>query len=122
MPHVARLAPPGWTKQQQQADQDVQPYDAYDAEATYSVSDQESSLDVGEADRPGVRGRPAGLSSVFLFDAVEFAKRTPWQMAHRRHLHGFGRDHRAGGGTQDSASPGEDRTAPRRGSTPLRLN
>jgi hypothetical protein len=34
-----RLAPAGWKKQQQQADQDVQPYDA---EATYCVSDKES--------------------------------------------------------------------------------
>jgi hypothetical protein len=38
-PHVIRLAPAGWKKQQQQADQDVQPYDA---EATCSVSDKES--------------------------------------------------------------------------------
>jgi hypothetical protein len=39
MPHVARLAPAGWKKQQQQADQDVYPYDV---EAVPSVSDKES--------------------------------------------------------------------------------
>jgi hypothetical protein len=38
-PHVMRLAPAGWKKQQQQADQDVHPNEA---EAAYSVSDQES--------------------------------------------------------------------------------
>jgi hypothetical protein len=38
-PYVVRLAPAGWKKQQQQADQDVQPYDA---EAIYAVSDKES--------------------------------------------------------------------------------
>jgi len=38
-PHVMRLAPAGWKKQQQQADQDVQPYDA---EAICAVSDKES--------------------------------------------------------------------------------
>jgi hypothetical protein len=37
-PHVTRLAPPGWKGQQQQADQDVQPYDV---EAVYSVSVKE---------------------------------------------------------------------------------
>ena len=38
-PHVVRLAPAGWKKQQQQADQDLQPYDV---EETDSVSDKES--------------------------------------------------------------------------------
>jgi len=38
-PHVRRVAPPGWRKQQHQADQDGQPCEA---EASYSVSDQES--------------------------------------------------------------------------------
>ena len=38
-PYVMRLAPAGWKKQQRQADQDVQPYDA---EAIYAVSDKES--------------------------------------------------------------------------------
>ena len=38
-PHVLRLAPPGWKKEQLQASQDVQ---SYDAEAAYSVSDKES--------------------------------------------------------------------------------
>ena len=37
-PHVVRLAPPGW-KKQQQADQEVQPYDVEEAD---SVSDRES--------------------------------------------------------------------------------
>lgn len=38
-PHVMLLASPGWKRQQQQADQDVQPYEA---EAACSVSDKES--------------------------------------------------------------------------------
>jgi len=38
-PHVVRLAPAGWKKQQQQADQDLQPYDVEEAD---SVSDKES--------------------------------------------------------------------------------
>ncbi len=38
-PHVMRLAPAGWKKQQQQADQDVQPYDVEEAD---SVSDKQS--------------------------------------------------------------------------------
>jgi hypothetical protein len=38
-PHVVRLAPAGWKKQQQQADRDPQPYDVEEAD---SVSDKES--------------------------------------------------------------------------------
>ncbi len=38
-PHVVRLAPAGWKKQQQQVDQDLQPYDADEAD---SVSDKQS--------------------------------------------------------------------------------
>jgi hypothetical protein len=38
-PHVVRLAPAGWKKQQQQQDQDVQ---TYEAEAVHCDSDQES--------------------------------------------------------------------------------
>jgi hypothetical protein len=38
-PHVRRVAPPGWRKQQHQANQDGQPCEA---EVAYSVSDQES--------------------------------------------------------------------------------
>jgi hypothetical protein len=38
-PHVLRLAPAGWKKQQQQADQDAQPYN--DVEAVTSISDKD---------------------------------------------------------------------------------
>ena len=38
-PHVVRLTPAGWKKQQQQVDQDLQPYDVEQAD---SVSDKES--------------------------------------------------------------------------------
>jgi len=58
-PHVTRL--------QQQADQDVQPYDA---EATYAVSDKESALDLGQTDRPGVRGRSVDLQPMRILAVI----------------------------------------------------
>ena len=70
---MVRLAPAGWKKERLQADQDVQPYDVEQAD---SVSDRESALDLGEANRSGVRRRPVGLSPLLGSDAVEFAPRT----------------------------------------------
>jgi len=67
-PHVLRLAPAGWKKQQTPTDQHAQPYEA---EVVDSVSDKESALDVGETDRPGVRGRSVDLQPMELLYAAE---------------------------------------------------
>ena len=88
-PYVMRLAPAEWKKQQQQADQDVQPYGA---EAIYAVSDKESRSTWARLIAQVYEVDPLTCSQMRLADADSC------------------RDHRAGGGPQDLAAPGEDRS------------